>query len=64
MSAPLAVAGLAQFEEMIVARDLPTAERLLADTAPQALAACVTRRAQVTSRQTRGTEADCLSFQD
>ena len=45
-----------------MAPDLATVERLLADTAPQALAVCVTRRAQATSRQTRGTDADLLEL--
>ena len=34
------------------------AKRLLSDTAPPALAASLTRRAQVAVRETRGTRAD------
>ena len=47
---------------MISARDIAAVERLLSDSAPPALAGCVTRRTQISSRQTRGTEADMLDL--
>ena len=50
------------FEEMIKARDIAVVKRLLSDSVPVTLAACITRRAQVSSRQTRGTGAGMLDL--
>ena len=50
------------FEEMIKARDIAVVERLLSDSLPATLATCLSRRAQVSSRQTRGTRADMLDL--
>ena len=47
---------------MIKARDAAVVERILSGSGPPALADSVTRRAQVSSRQTRGTEADMLNL--
>ena len=62
ISPTLQTLGWASFEEMISARDIAAVERLLSDSAPPALAGCVTRRTQISSRQTRGTEADMLDL--
>ena len=60
ISPTLQTLGWASFEEMISARDIAAVERLLSDSAPPALAGCVIRRTQISSRQTRGTEADMM----
>ena len=62
ISPTLQALGWPRFEEMIEARDLAMVKRLLSDTAPPTLAACLTRRAIVSSRQTRGTEAGMLEL--
>ena len=62
ISPTLQTLGWVSFEEMIRARDIAAVERLLSDSAPPSLAGCLTRRAQVSSRQSRGTEADMLDL--
>ena len=43
-------------------RDLAMIKRILSDTAPPSLSACLSRRADVSSRQTRGTGAGMLEL--
>ena len=62
ISPTLQALGWSRFEEVIETRDLVMAKRLLSDTAPPALAATLTRRAQVAVRETRGTRADMLEL--
>ena len=62
ISPTLQALGWPKFEEMIEARDLAMVKRLLSATCAPALTDCLTRRAVVSRRQTRGTAAGMLEL--
>ena len=61
-SPTLEALGWPSVEEMVRDRDLAVVRRLLSGAAPPSLAACLSRRADVSARRTRGTAAGVLEL--